>query len=237
MINLAIIESIITAITLICAYFVSTTLSGAAQAYVTQKMGDSTAKDAGLLSFNPLDHIDAIGLALIIFLGFGWGRQIPVDPYSIKSSYRTARLIFVYFTETLVSLLLAFLSLAILVITFGTYPLVFALQMFFSGNIPLKEVTEIFPHSSSLMIVGAFILMAFVFFNIFIASLSCILNGFRYALVIGFEKKYDYMQYADYLMLLGPMIVFFFFADPLRALFLTIIMKSAYLVGAIIGVA
>jgi len=236
MINLTHIESIITALSLLSAYLVSTTLSGAGQAFVSQKMGDDSAKDAGLLSLNPLDHIDPVGIVLIIILGFGWGRQIPLDPAAVRQPYRTARLICIYCTETVISLILAFTSLIVLLVSFGTYPLVFAIQMFFSGNVPLKPFTEVFPNYSSLMIVCAFILMGFVFFNIFIASLSFILNGFRYALVVGGEKKYDYMKYADYLMFIGPMIVFFFFADPLRSLFLTITVKSAYALGHIIGV-
>lgn len=216
---------------LVFAYFFSTTVSGASQALFADKMGDSTAKDAGLLSLNPLDHIDAIGLGLIVFLGFGWGRQIPIDPYAIKSPYRMLRLICVYFFETFISLVLAFISLFTLVVFFEARALECAFHMFFSGHIPLKYFTDTFPHYPSWMVVSAFLLMAVVFFNVFIASLSFILNAFRYALVIGFEKKYDYMQYADYFMLLGPMIMFFFFADFLRALFLSIIVHSAYMLA------
>ena len=235
MINLHNAESLVTIICLLCAYLFSVTLTGTGQALVAHKMGDDTAADQGLLSLNPLEHLDAIGLMLIVLLGFGWGRQIPIDPHNIHNPHRGFKLFLVYCTEALLSILIAIISLIILVFAFGTYPLAFALQMFFSGNVPMKTFTTVFPEASSLAIVGALILLAFVFFNVFIASLSLILNGFRYAMVIGHDRGYNYMRYADYLTFLAPLLVLFFFADPLRSLLMHLIMYSAYGIAYILG--
>jgi Zn-dependent protease len=59
--------------------------------YVAYRYGDSTAKDAGRLSLNPIVHIDPIGtiaLPLILFITgapflFGWAKPVPIDPYRV----------------------------------------------------------------------------------------------------------------------------------------------------------
>lgn len=43
-------------------------------------LGDPTAKSMHRLSFNPLRHIDWLGLAMMFIAGFGWAKPVPVDP-------------------------------------------------------------------------------------------------------------------------------------------------------------
>lgn len=42
-------------------------------------LGDPTAKSMHRLSLNPLHHIDWLGLAAMLTLGFGWAKPVPVD--------------------------------------------------------------------------------------------------------------------------------------------------------------
>ncbi len=42
-------------------------------------LGDPTAKRMQRLSFNPLHHIDWLGLACMLLVGFGWAKPVPVD--------------------------------------------------------------------------------------------------------------------------------------------------------------
>lgn len=42
-------------------------------------LGDPTAKRMHRLSFNPLHHIDWLGLASMFLCGFGWAKPVPVD--------------------------------------------------------------------------------------------------------------------------------------------------------------
>ena len=42
-------------------------------------LGDPTARRMRRLSFNPLHHIDWLGLASIVICGFGWAKPVPVD--------------------------------------------------------------------------------------------------------------------------------------------------------------
>lgn len=55
-----------------------------AHAYVAYKFGDPTAKKMGRLTLSPLKHLDIIGTLAILFLGFGWARPVPVNPYFFK---------------------------------------------------------------------------------------------------------------------------------------------------------
>lgn len=43
------------------------------------KLGDTTAKDAGRLTFNPIKHIDLWGLLMMAVFKFGWAKAVPVN--------------------------------------------------------------------------------------------------------------------------------------------------------------
>ncbi|MFA5228731.1 MAG: site-2 protease family protein [Candidatus Paceibacterota bacterium] len=58
---------------------------------VAYSLGDSTAKDAGRLTLNPISHLDPIGSVLLpaflIFLGgpiIGWAKPVPINPYNFN---------------------------------------------------------------------------------------------------------------------------------------------------------
>ncbi len=56
-----------------------------AHAWAAYKMGDSTAKDSGRLTLNPLAHLDPRGSLLILIAGFGFAKPVPVDPRNFKN--------------------------------------------------------------------------------------------------------------------------------------------------------
>nr|WP_325211642.1 site-2 protease family protein [uncultured Oscillibacter sp.] len=47
-------------------------------------LGDPTARDRRRLSLNPLRHIDWLGLGMMLVVGFGWAKPVPVDPRHFK---------------------------------------------------------------------------------------------------------------------------------------------------------
>ena len=51
-------------------------------------LGDDTAKRLGRLSFNPLRHLDILGVLFFYFVGFGWAKPVPVDPRNFVSPRR-----------------------------------------------------------------------------------------------------------------------------------------------------
>lgn len=102
-------------------------------AWMAWKCGDSTAKDLGRVSLNPLVHIDPIGTVvmplLMLFLSssgsglaqflIGWAKPVPVDPRNLKNPRMDD--VLVSLAGPWVNLLLAvlLLGLARLVITLG----------------------------------------------------------------------------------------------------------------------
>lgn len=46
--------------------------------------GDLTAKHAGRLSFNPVVHFDLVGFLMILVVGFGYAKPVPVNPYNFE---------------------------------------------------------------------------------------------------------------------------------------------------------
>lgn len=51
-------------------------------------LGDPTAMRMRRLSFNPLHHIDWLGLASMVICGFGWAKPVPVDMRYFKHPKR-----------------------------------------------------------------------------------------------------------------------------------------------------
>ena len=47
--------------------------------WVANKLGDPTAKYAGRLTLNPMPHLDFFGSLMILLVGFGWAKPVPVD--------------------------------------------------------------------------------------------------------------------------------------------------------------
>lgn len=77
-------ETIVYYLTFIPAIIASITLHEYAHARVALLFGDDTAYRAGRVSLNPLVHLDPIGTFGIFFLGFGWGRPVPVNPKFLR---------------------------------------------------------------------------------------------------------------------------------------------------------
>lgn len=56
-----------------------------AHGFVAYKLGDRTAKNSGRLSINPLAHIDYVGALLLLLIGFGWAKPVPIDDRNFKN--------------------------------------------------------------------------------------------------------------------------------------------------------
>ncbi len=60
--------------------------------WMADRLGDSTAKDAGRLTLNPIPHIDLFGSILLPFIlilsnvgfVFGWAKPVPFNPYNLS---------------------------------------------------------------------------------------------------------------------------------------------------------
>lgn len=55
------------------------TLHEVAHGWVADRCGDPTARLLGRLTLNPLRHLDPIGTLLLLVIGFGWAKPVPVN--------------------------------------------------------------------------------------------------------------------------------------------------------------
>lgn len=85
---------------LILGFLLSLSIHEAVHAYVSDRLGDPTARLSGRVTLNPLAHLDPIGTLLPIFLMlsgspiiFGWGKPVPFDPFNLRNPRRDAALI------------------------------------------------------------------------------------------------------------------------------------------------
>ncbi len=91
-----------------------------AHGWVSYKLGDPTAKNAGRLTLNPLKHLDPIGTLCMVFFHVGWANPVPINPLYYKD--RRKGIIYVSLAGPVANLILAFLSVLIqgLLIRFGS---------------------------------------------------------------------------------------------------------------------
>ena len=55
-----------------------------AHAWVAHRCGDDTAKIMGRMTLNPMKHLDPLGTVLMLVVGFGWARPVPVNPRNFR---------------------------------------------------------------------------------------------------------------------------------------------------------
>jgi Zn-dependent protease len=56
--------------------------------FIAYLRGDNTAKSLGRLTLNPLKHLDIIGTIMIIVIGIGWAKPVPVNFNNLRSPKR-----------------------------------------------------------------------------------------------------------------------------------------------------
>lgn len=64
------------------------TVHEASHALVSFRLGDYTAKALGRLSLNPIRHLDPVGTVMLVLVGFGWGKPVPVNPHNVHGGRR-----------------------------------------------------------------------------------------------------------------------------------------------------
>ncbi|MFA6039719.1 MAG: site-2 protease family protein [Candidatus Peribacteraceae bacterium] len=79
--------------TFIIAILIALSVHEAAHAYIAKRLGDPTADMAGRVTLNPVAHLDPIGSLLFLFVGFGWGKPVPVNPANFRHPVRDNALV------------------------------------------------------------------------------------------------------------------------------------------------
>ena len=87
-----------------------------AHAWMANRCGDPTAKMLGRLTLNPLKHLDPIGFIMMILVGIGWAKPVPVNPRNYRKWRKDDLLVSIAgVTMNLILCLLGFLICAAMV--------------------------------------------------------------------------------------------------------------------------
>lgn len=109
-------EKILHLLVAIIALLPSLTFHEWAHGFVAYKLGDSTAKADGRLSLNPLDHLDLYGSLMLLLVGYGWAKPVPVNTRSFKKPKRDFALCSI--AGPIANFILAFVSTLLFTLTF-----------------------------------------------------------------------------------------------------------------------
>lgn len=88
---------------------VAFTIHEFAHAWTATQFGDETPRQYGRLTLNPLAHLDPLGSLLLLVVGFGWAKPVPVNPYVLQRRSSSA-LMWVSLAGPLSNLLMAVLA-------------------------------------------------------------------------------------------------------------------------------
>jgi Zn-dependent protease len=64
-----------------------------AHAFVADRLGDNIPRLQGRVTVNPISHIDPIGMIALLFVGFGWGVPVEINPGNFKKPRRDELLV------------------------------------------------------------------------------------------------------------------------------------------------
>jgi Zn-dependent protease len=85
-----------------------------AHGWVAYKMGDPTAKWLGRLTLNPVKHLDPIGTLMLLIVGFGWAKPVPINLENIPGDRRRIGLILVSAAGITANIICAFIALLLM---------------------------------------------------------------------------------------------------------------------------
>jgi Zn-dependent protease len=77
----------------LAALVMSLSIHEFAHAWSAYELGDTTARDQGRLTLNPVAHLDPLGAVMMLFMvlsgwGIGWGKPVPVNPRNLRTEPR-----------------------------------------------------------------------------------------------------------------------------------------------------
>ena len=181
-----------------------------AHAYSAYKLGDYTPKIQGRVTLNPIKHLDPIGTLLIIFIGFGWGKPVMVNPENFKKRRRDD--IIVSLAGVATNLILAIVFTIVLIIFTNT---VLEIWMNPAGQLIVS------PGASATQIAMANIILSAIRINLVLMVFNLLpippLDGFNVissALRLQHTKIY-YMMYQYGMFIVMALIIF----DVIRTIF------------------
>lgn len=113
------------------AVIIAITFHEFAHANAADKLGDTTPRNQGRLTLNPLSHLDPFGFFLMMFAHIGWGKPVQINPNNFNSNKSRS------FCEAMVSLAGPLMNFFLAIVCCVAYILIdtFASAQFTNGVI------------------------------------------------------------------------------------------------------
>lgn len=170
----------------------------AAHGYISNKLGDPTARNLGRITINPIKHLDPIGFICMVLFGIGWANPVPINTRYFKKPRRDMALSAA--AGPISNLLLA---------------VVFALLMKLFFSLPVTVLSSLGVFTEIIIL----FLMQAISLNVFFAVFNLIpvppFDGSR-ILYVFLPPKYYFgvMKYERYICLGFMLLLFFGVLDP-----------------------
>ena len=121
-----------------------------AHAWTADRFGDDTPRLYGRLTLNPLAHLDFLGSLMLITVGFGWAKPVPINPRHLRE-HSPAALMLVALSGPLSNFALAVL---------GAFPLRMGLV------VPTAARVNFFPTPYQFLLYFVFTNLGLMLFNL-----------------------------------------------------------------------
>jgi Zn-dependent protease len=73
---------------ILVALLVGLTFHEFSHAFVADQLGDHRPRALGRVSLNPVRHIDPMGALMLVIVGFGWAKPVPINPAALRPGRR-----------------------------------------------------------------------------------------------------------------------------------------------------
>ena len=73
-------EIVISLLTWVPVILLSLSFHEFGHAWTANRLGDPTARQLGRCTMNPLKHLDPVGFGMMVLVGFGYAKPVPINP-------------------------------------------------------------------------------------------------------------------------------------------------------------
>lgn len=108
---------------------------------VAKKLGDDSAERAGMLTLNPLAHIDPVGALCMCICCIGWSRFVPVNPTRCRKISQKKAVILISLTGPVSLVVLGYIMMLIGKLVVGAAPASETLIWIFTGLIYAAQIS------------------------------------------------------------------------------------------------